>query len=398
MIDLNSIQLDLDYIFADVSTNEAFLICLPVCDAGSETLDLGAFFKNIMFATQFDQSENCDYVAKIINFLNGSPVFSLHEFRELLQELKHTAAYEKHSKVEERVKAPVAKSISESKAEPPVRPQPKIVPQAPVKTEQKPVQRPVEVPVQEQVQVPEGKKISMMYLLRNYSKENAAAYKAQQAAKKAAANAESSGQKAVKPDKQAKKGKERKQQPAGGFAIPGQEGQPVAAVAPVVPQPAASEAPPAAVQKPQPAAAGPEVPKFYEPAQIPQGQNRNFGETVCLSGGASLGTTVLGVPQGQKQQPYLVRTKNNEKIVLNKPMFRIGKESTYVDYFVGDNPAVSRSHACFVSRGEEVFVMDTNSTNHTFVNGERLQSNTEFKLDHGDHVRLGNEEFEFRVY
>lgn len=37
--------------------------------------------------------------------------------------------------------------------------------------------------------------------------------------------------------------------------------------------------------------------------------------------------------------------KNNEKIKLVKPVFRIGKEKSYVDYFIGDNTTVSRSHA-----------------------------------------------------
>lgn len=58
MIDVNTIIMDLDYIFADVSTCETVLICLPVLDTEKPTVDLGMFFKNIMFSTQFDQTEN----------------------------------------------------------------------------------------------------------------------------------------------------------------------------------------------------------------------------------------------------------------------------------------------------------------------------------------------------
>ena len=125
----------------------------------------------------------------------------------------------------------------------------------------------------------------------------------------------------------------------------------------------------------------------------------NFGETTVL-GGETLGeTTVLGtVGPTQIVKPHLIRTKNNEQIPVNKPVFRIGKERSYVDYFVGDNPAVSRSHANIIARDGVYFIMDTNSTNHTYVNGGMIESNSEVKISHGTKIRLANEEFEFRLY
>lgn len=44
------------------------------------------------------------------------------------------------------------------------------------------------------------------------------------------------------------------------------------------------------------------------------------------------------------------------------------------------------------------YVVDTNSTNHTYVNGQLLQSNIETEIAHGAVVRLANEDFEFRTY
>ena len=52
MIDISSVILDLDYIFVDVSTCEATLICLPITNNEIQKPDLGAFFKNIMVNTQ----------------------------------------------------------------------------------------------------------------------------------------------------------------------------------------------------------------------------------------------------------------------------------------------------------------------------------------------------------
>ena len=138
----------------------------------------------------------------------------------------------------------------------------------------------------------------------------------------------------------------------------------------------------------------------YVPREVPQGQAANFGETTVLGGGVIGETTVLKSPQNPNKMiaPHLIRKKNNEKISLNKPVFRVGKERSYVDYFIGDNTAISRSHANFISRDGEYFVVDTNSTNHTFVNGTMIQSNVETAITHGDTIRLANEDFEFKLY
>ena len=45
MIDTSSIVLDPEYIFADVTTCAAALICLPIANAEGTEPDLGAFFK-----------------------------------------------------------------------------------------------------------------------------------------------------------------------------------------------------------------------------------------------------------------------------------------------------------------------------------------------------------------
>ena len=67
MLDPSTILLDMDYIFADVTTCETELVCLPIMNLQHENQDLTMFFKNILFTTQFDQTENCDHVAQLIN-------------------------------------------------------------------------------------------------------------------------------------------------------------------------------------------------------------------------------------------------------------------------------------------------------------------------------------------
>ena len=106
-------------------------------------------------------------------------------------------------------------------------------------------------------------------------------------------------------------------------------------------------------------------------------------------------TTVLNVSQqmAMPAAPYLIRSSTGETVVLSKAVFRVGKDRDFVDYCISDNSAISRRHANFMVRNGDVFVIDTNSTNHTFVNGVMIRSNTEVKLTHGDEIRLANEDF-----
>ncbi len=95
--------------------------------------------------------------------------------------------------------------------------------------------------------------------------------------------------------------------------------------------------------------------------------------------------------------PTLYRILTQEQISVNKPVFRLGKERSYVDYFVNNNIAVSRSHADIITRGTHCFVKDLNSKNHTFINGQEIPVHCEVEIRDGDHLKLGNEEFIFRA-
>ena len=405
MLDTDTMLLDLDYIFTDVSTCETVLVCLPVMNMERKNPDLAVFFKNIMFNTQFDQTENCDHVAQIINYLNSNPVVSLAEFKSLLEQVMRPRVEKKAPRPQmesNRVEQPKAPAVEPQYRAPQVyhqdvQPQP----QMPVQNN-KPISNALVLEEIEQppVEQPEEKPISMFYLLQHYNKENAAKYKAQKAAKKEKKT--ETGQKAAGKAKKETAapqinagfvipGQENNQTYAG-FAIPGQqrEAKPVQPVAvkqqPVVPQPVVKQQP---VVIPQP----PVQPVVAKPAR-----SISFGETTVLSDSMG-GTTVLCADEepAVQQMAYLIRMRNNERIPIDKPVFRIGKERSYADYCIGDNAVISRSHANIVSRNGEYFVIDTNSTNHTYVNGTMIQSNIETLLSNGTMIRFANEEFEFKL-
>lgn len=95
--------------------------------------------------------------------------------------------------------------------------------------------------------------------------------------------------------------------------------------------------------------------------------------------------------------PFLIHTNNNEKISVNKPVFRIGKEKSYVDYFVANNDAVSRSHADIITRGNRYYVKDLNSKNKTYINDRQLPIKQEIEIQDGDCLKIANEEFIFYI-
>ncbi len=450
MLEPSSIVLDKKYIFADVSTYETTVICVPVIDSQAQTVNIGMFFKELVFTAQFDPTENCDYVTKIINFLNSNPTFSLMKFKQLLDGLKFPEKSQAAIKAKAETNALIKKTHSENTSAnrmqsqmsaPPnmggnrtayekataqkmpvqtnvSQPMPKMPvqgnmskPMPNMQVQQKPEQKSVggmQIPgnpsakmTTDPVKPANEKQMSRLYLLQHYSKENAAIYKAQQEQKKNA--------KGGKTKKESKKA----EQPVS-YVVPGAEKlqathqttmQSSGNVQKTIGQqfvhpPMQNQMHPNMHQgmQPQPKppypAATPNMNIVQKPVQRP---SANFGDTTVLISSSTGETSVLSGADAQRPQPHLFRIRNNERIVLNKPVFRIGKERSYVDYFVSDNAAVSRSHANIVEHAGNYYVVDTNSTNHTYVNGKMIQSNSEVLLSHGDRLRLANEEFEFRM-
>jgi len=125
-----------------------------------------------------------------------------------------------------------------------------------------------------------------------------------------------------------------------------------------------------------------------------------FGSTTYLEPDSESEQTMLlkdcGLP-AEDPEPYLIRLKTNEKVMIRGEIFKIGKERSYVDYFVESNASVSRSHADIVRREDGFRIIDNNSTNHTYLNGRLIPSNEEISLEDGASILLGNEEFTFHI-
>lgn len=438
MIDVNSILLDLDYIFSDVATCDTVLISLPVTNMNIGWSDPGTFLRDIMFTTQFDQTENCDYVAQIINYLNSSPVFSPMDFKAFLKSISaDTKAHDARVSAPELTPAlqpPVSQQVSRSDVQPDVPAIPAVpAPSAKKKPEKAPSQvqtdPPIEIPssLQQSEKIATNtdgneKQISFLQLLQHYNKENLELYKAQKAAKK-------ENKAAPAPARNAKK------QSAGsdfaipgqdnfmsGFAVPGQnEPAPFFAAANQknqTPEPAAYAAQPwsggAAVQiqpqarpqsqvqsqtdmQPQPVMQASPVRYSGMPSAQPA---PSFPEAANYGNDDDYGETMILGQESQVQQltPQLICKRNGQQVLINKPMLRIGRDVGFNDYVISDNKFIGHSHCHIITRNGEYFIVDDNSKNHTYLDGTQVPSGVEVKIAHGQIIRLANEEFEFRLF
>ena len=411
MLDASSFVLDLNYIFIDISTKKIAMICLPVENIDKHP-NICDFFRSLVLGVKFDLNENNDYVATLLNYLNDSSMFNPAGFYSLLKGLNEDSANVKRQNVTEEVFQIHDQSLSAtpSKVDPPKKtigtvPSPDLVQrpvqvqsnQLPLQTmgnsiQSNAMQAPMNIsPTKKAPDVLSGEKeISWLYLMQHYNKENAALYKAQKARKKAT----KSGKKQA-PNKKASPSKTTKATENISFAVPGAVQQPlnqpnadVSQILKAVPQ-------------------SPSAQQIYETIKPQSQQMRStdfrpadFGDTIFADSDDQNENTSLFMQNDQSQKviPTLIRKRNNERIKINVDVFRIGRDSSFNNYAVTDNRYIGHTHCHIISRDGEFFLVDDNSKNHTFLDGQQIPPSTEIKLSHGQKFRLSDEEFEFLLY
>ncbi|PQQ67062.1 DUF6382 domain-containing protein [Acetivibrio saccincola] len=96
--------------------------------------------------------------------------------------------------------------------------------------------------------------------------------------------------------------------------------------------------------------------------------------------------------------PYLQSNRDGviEEIKITKPEFLIGRLKGQVDY-VTENKAIGKVHAKIIIRDGKYFLKDLNSKNGTYLNNERLNSNTEYEIKDNDVIVFANSEYIFKI-
>lgn len=121
----------------------------------------------------------------------------------------------------------------------------------------------------------------------------------------------------------------------------------------------------------------------------------DFGKTIISQPDDEV-TVVEGCGENPGQHiSYILRRANGQKMYLEQNITKIGRESAYVDFYIGDNLQIGRSHAEIIRRGQDFFIKDNNSKNHTYVNGRIVVGEELVQLKAGDTITLANEVFEY---
>ena len=85
-----------------------------------------------------------------------------------------------------------------------------------------------------------------------------------------------------------------------------------------------------------------------------------------------------------------------DHIYLRGDLTLIGKLKNTVDVVI-DQPTISRMHAKLRRVDQEYYLTDLNSTNGTFVNGQRLESGQNQRINPGDQIRFAEIAYEFQI-
>lgn len=93
----------------------------------------------------------------------------------------------------------------------------------------------------------------------------------------------------------------------------------------------------------------------------------------------------------------LIRLDTRQEIPISNVIFRIGQNIEGIDYVIENNTSISRHHADIMRKGTEFYILDNNSTNHTYVNNQQAMPGEFVKIKGGDRIRLSDVDFLFEV-
>ena len=393
-VNLSYMVLDTKHIYIEEATQQVKLICMPGKSATMSEQEIPEFFRTILANAVYLNSENGDYVAKLLSALNKD--FELGSFLRTIHGEMMDLRIEKPEVV-----APV-EAVEPETVEPIV-----AEPIAPVEVEPIAAEsvEPVEtvIPVEVEPIAAESVEPEAVAPVEAVAVEPIPAEPVETVAP---VEVEPIAAESVEPETIAPE-----------VVAPVEPVAPAAVVSGVIPQDeiefepipdelnakikkmnehtSAAEAlqpePTVAVQPQQAEAPQPEPTVAVQPQQVvaPQPtmpQPQLMPQDASLHGGQLI------------PHPHLIRMKTGENLVLPEGEFVIGKSATNVNYTIADNPAVSRVHCTIIKKNGVYYVRDENSTNATYVNGERVLPGTEHLLLNNCKLLLGDEEFIYSLW
>lgn len=409
-LEQSSIVLDREYIFMDVATNETFVVCLPLEKEAAGEVNARSFLKGLL-TDPTTEEEDDQYVGTLLRYMNKSPKLSLPEFREFLDQLIASKPV-----ISSKTTRQVTAEITDNRG-----------------GNMDSGNRTMQVNNTNgrshtngsdasgaSADTGHGKKSIKNNLEQHFGKNGYGRDEAKKPGADAAKEKKGlfggifGGKNEDKDSKNQKKPENPKIPQKRDDAAPGAmntvNGRKVN-----IPRVAGSGSAPIPKMENssrkesnttgnQPSVSGQRGAQENNQRRQEQQANQPPQNSQADNGGGFPGTVVLNSPPDsigttllEVQHPYLVYLRTRKQIPVDKPVFKIGKESSQVDYTIVGNSAVSRSHAKIITRVDKYFLEDTQSKNGTFLNGTRLTSGKAVQINHGDKLVFANEEFEFII-
>lgn len=89
-----------------------------------------------------------------------------------------------------------------------------------------------------------------------------------------------------------------------------------------------------------------------------------------------------------------MNTPERVEIVVNKDEIVVGKKRGSVDVLIEFNKMISRQHCKIARRNKDVYIIDLESVNGTYLNQKRLDPLRPVQIKKGDMIRLANMDFQ----
>ena len=94
---------------------------------------------------------------------------------------------------------------------------------------------------------------------------------------------------------------------------------------------------------------------------------------------------------------YLKDYPDRELFAVTKTEFIMGKSQRFADGIISFNEAISRKHCKIVWDMQQFVIIDLESSNHTYLNGQKLAAGRPYAVNDGDMVRMANSDFLIRI-
>lgn len=391
MLDVSSYILDESFIYTDPEGRKTFMIVLPIRREGEKA---EVFLRRLLFDVKYDQTEDCSYVASLINFLGNENSFSMKDFRDQIIRFKKNPAAEQNRNQPgkgpsdaQMPKKPeyLKKESAGEKAAPYSDWKIPIPPNIDFRDKQKKSaaiehgshtqekQRNLDIVFSDLEEEPEKKKKGF------FSKKE----KSEKKEKK-----RFFGKKKEKDDDSGSKDSISEKSPLGGIAIPGMD-----LIGKLQAERKENEelnGQISAERNPIP------IPVQHVDIERKEVTQEDFGETVYMDEDAEA-PTEFEEEKAPRQKFVLYRCSTQETFEIKGDVVRVGRSPSISEICISGNRGVGRVHAVLYVRDGQVYILDNNSKNKTFVDGEELKPDQPVMLLSGSKIRLGTEELEFRI-